>query len=84
MHPTPLGREKPAQRNITPSFLAVKTTSRPKAGKNVYKNPDTEKSEDTNHQARTNRSNSRTSKCSLEALDAVVLHLSRPSTLRII
>ena len=34
-----LSKDKANQRNITPSFMAIKSTSRGKIGKNVYKNP---------------------------------------------
>lgn len=69
-------REKQNQRNITPNFVIIKSNSRPKVGKNSYKST----IKDDNAQAtKTDRSTSKNSKCSFEAYERRVLHLSKLS-----
>lgn len=57
-----LNREKPAQRNITPNYIAIKSSSRTKLGKNGIKISSKEKYESTNHPTQTGRSGSKDSR----------------------
>ena len=80
-----LKKERANQRNITPSFLPVKHTSKPKSGKTSTKltlTKDVSHDPDGSH---TNRSASKaSSRRTIETYERRVLHLSKLSKIAII